>query len=73
VLLAVSNAGPSEAKAAIVSSRIPIDYTMGYWNDTLPVEVEIGGPDVKSATLTLTRQPGQSGGIVFYAIELVPV
>jgi hypothetical protein len=43
---------------------VDIPYTMGMWEETSPVLLDFGGPDVTTTTLTVTRQRKQ------YAISI---
>jgi hypothetical protein len=69
VLLTVGSNSDDDV-VAVLSVEFP--YTMGMWQETAPVMVELGGPDVTSTTLTFARQ-STSCGISIKQIKLTPV
>jgi hypothetical protein len=54
------------------SSTIKLPYTMGFWEDTEPVAVELGGRCAKIIKLSLAR-PKQKFGFSLREIKLVPL
>jgi hypothetical protein len=69
VLLTVGSDSDDDV-VAVISVEFP--YTMGMWEETAPVVVELGGPDVTYMTLTFARQT-ESCGITVKEIKLTPV
>jgi hypothetical protein len=61
--------GSETQQGTIVVVKLP--YTMGLWEWTEPVIIEIGGSGVEGVTLRLSR-PQQHFGFSFKDIELVP-
>ena len=51
---------------------VDMPYTMGMWDETNAVELEIGGPDVSSVTLRVTRRRKQYA-IAMKDIKLMPL
>jgi hypothetical protein len=66
-LFVSSNSDDSEVP--FLSVELP--YTMGMWQETAPVVVELGGPDVTN-TLKFARQSNM-GGVTVKEIKLIPV
>ncbi len=66
-LFVSSNSDDSEVP--FLSVEFP--YTMGMWQETAPVVVELGGPDVTN-TLEFARQSNM-GGVTVKEIKLIPV
>jgi hypothetical protein len=71
VLLTVGSDSDDDV-VAVISVEFPYTYTMGMWQETAPVVVELGGPDVTNMTLTFARQT-ESCGITVKEIKLTPV
>jgi hypothetical protein len=69
VLLTVGNDSDDDV-VAVISVEFP--YTMGMWQETAPVVVELGGSDVTNTTLTFARQ-STICGITVKEIKLTPV
>jgi hypothetical protein len=59
-----------EGEGAVLDVEFP--YTMGMWQETAPVVVELGGPDVTTTTLKFARRSNM-GGITVKEIKLTPV
>jgi hypothetical protein len=69
VLLTVGN---DSDDGVVVVLSIEFPYTMGMWQETAPVVVELGGPDVTKTTLTFARQT-KLFAITLKEIKLTPV
>jgi hypothetical protein len=59
-----------EGEGAVQDVEFP--YTMGMWQETAAVVVELGGPDVTTTTLKFARRSNM-GGITVKEIKLTPV
>ncbi|GKY92244.1 hypothetical protein MPSEU_000195600 [Mayamaea pseudoterrestris] len=70
LILTVTESGNEDAPTMVY--QIPLGYTMGLWEATEPVEIELGGPDIDSVELSLARQTNQFG-VAIKRITLVPV
>jgi hypothetical protein len=69
ILLTVAKDSVGGAVAAL---SIEFHYTMGKWEETVPVVVELGGPDVTNTKLTFARQT-KLNGITVKEIKLTPI
>jgi hypothetical protein len=62
----------SKGKAADVSFPVETPYTVGMWEETEPVQVEMGGPGVTMTTVIVGRGK-QFGACTIKDLKLVPV
>jgi len=69
-LLLTVGSDSDDAAVGVLSIEMP--YTMGMWQETAPVVVELGGPHVTAATLTFARQTTFCG-ISIKDIQLTPI